>query len=298
MGWLKFRTGGRKLPKNTKIRSVTIKGKGDNFTISIGLSKNLNDHKKEIPINNGITVGLDRGIKISMQLSDGTNFIFPEKEIKALENKIKKEQRKLSKKVKGSANYKKQQLKIKKLHNRIANIRLDFNHKSTTSIAKNHSLVCIEDLNLKNMSKSAKGSILNPGKNVKAKSGLNKSLLRMGLGMQEDMLKYKCPKFGSYLVKVNPKNSSRECSECGFISKSNRKTQCEFECIKCGHKENADLNASKVILARGQRVLACGDYGCDDKELKSSLKLKAGSKSSKEKDARTFELTPHFVVNS
>jgi putative transposase len=289
IGWIRFKTGGRKIPANSRIRSVSITGNGigTDFDISIALSIPIEDFKKSIPDNQGCAVGIDRGVVIARQLSNGTSFVFPHEKVKKLEAKIKKEQQKLSKKKKESSNYKKQQEKIRKIHKQIANIRLDFNHKATTYIAKNHSLVVIEDLKLKNMTKSSKGTKDNPGKNVKAKSGLNRSLLRIGISSQETMLKYKCPKFGSYLMKVFAKNSSRECRICEFTSVKNRKSQSEFLCVKCGHSENADINASHIILTRGLRELACGDVESECVRADKTLNSKSVSKSSKEKEART-----------
>lgn len=301
IGSLKFKTSGRQIPKNARIRSCTIRGNADGseFFVSFNLGLDEVEFKKTIPKNDGPAVGGDRGIKIAMQLSDGESFIFPHKSIAKLKNKIKMNQKKLAKQKKPSrvksilknsdhraTKYKLRQEKIRKLHGKIKNIRLDFNHKLTTQIAKNHGLVVLEDLRLKNMSKSAKGTIEKPGKMVKQKSGLNRELLNIGIGMMEQMLDYKCRWHGSHLVLVNPKNSSRECSKCGHTSKQNRKSQSIFKCISCNHEENADLNAAKVILARGRRVLACGE---NISVLDENSRTKKFSKGPKGKETRTSE---------
>lgn len=293
LGDIRFKTGGRRIPKNARIRSMNIKGNSSGTEFRISFNLGINKEEVVIPNNQGEAVGIDRGVVISMQLSNGKQYHLPKALIKKQEKKLKKAQKRLARMQKPkkdnpehkAKNYKKQQEKIRKIHKKIKNTRLDFNHKSTTEIAKSHSMVVIEDLKLKNLTASASGTLANPGTNVSQKSGLNKSLLNEGMYQQEQMYKYKCIKFGFLLVKVPAKNSSRECSVCGFISKKNRKSQSEFECIKCGHAENADLNASKVILARGHRVLACGEDVSETKKLVS----KNSSKNSKEKKSGTID---------
>ncbi|MGK7917957.1 MAG: RNA-guided endonuclease InsQ/TnpB family protein [Prochloraceae cyanobacterium] len=106
---------------------------------------------------------------------------------------------------------------------------------------------------------SAKGDWENPGKNLAAKSGLNRSILDQGWYAFEMMLKYKLSWLGGELVLINPKNTSRKCPECGHTDKDNRKTQAKFRCQECGYSENADFVAAKNILAAGHAVLACGE---------------------------------------
>jgi putative transposase len=209
-------------------------------------------------VNHGSPVGIDRGIAKTITTSDGTFKSLPGEQIKKLEAKIKYLQKKLARQKKGSQNRHKTKWKIGDVHRKIINIRQDWNHKATTTIAKNHSLVVLEDLKVKNMSKSAKGTVVSPGANVKAKAGLNREILKSGWYQFQEFLTYKCGWYGSHLVLVDPKNTSRECSACGYTSAENRKTQDKFSCGSCGHSENADINAAKNILARGQRDLASG----------------------------------------
>ena len=105
---------------------------------------------------------------------------------------------------------------------------------------------------------SAKGTIQKPGKMVAQKSGLNRSILRQGWYKFQTLLKYKCDWYGSYLQLVSPHFSSQTCSECWHVDKKSRVSQSVFSCTKCNHTENADTNASKVILTRGLRGSACG----------------------------------------
>jgi putative transposase len=106
--------------------------------------------------------------------------------------------------------------------------------------------------------RSAKGTKEDPGKNVKLKSQLNRSILDQGWYTFQNYLSYKLDLRGGRLILISPENTSTKCRICGHIAKENRKTQEEFQCIQCGHNENADLNASINILAEGHSVIACG----------------------------------------
>jgi putative transposase len=161
----------------------------------------------------------------------------------------------MSKEIKFSDKLKKYKKIINKLHGKITRIRHNWFHRRSYNLANNHSLIVVEDLKIANMSKSASGTIENPGKNVKAKSGLNRSILRQGWGQFCDLLSYKCNWYGSNLVKVNPKNTSITCSRCEYTSQDNRISQESFVCQNCGHTENADTNAAKNILRLGLESL-------------------------------------------
>ncbi|MBP8032903.1 MAG: transposase, partial [Psychrobacter sp.] len=187
--------------------------------------------------------------------SDGQH-IKPKNSFKANQIKLAALQRQLSRKVLFSQNWKKQNSKIQKLHHHIANIRHDYLHKITTAISKNHAMIACEDLKVANMSKSASGTVENKGRQVKAKSGLNKSILDQGWGMMIDMLEYKQQWQGGLLIKVNPRYTSQTCFECKHIAKENRQTQSKFECVKCMYVANADFNAARNILAAGHAVLS------------------------------------------
>lgn len=121
-------------------------------------------------------VGLDTGITKLATLSDGTIYQ-PINSFKSSQRKLAVLQRQLSRKVKFSANWQKQKRKIQRLHSHIANIRRDYLHKITSEISKNHAMIVIEDLKVSNMSKSAKGTTDQHGKNVRAKSSLNRTIL-------------------------------------------------------------------------------------------------------------------------
>jgi putative transposase len=152
----------------------------------------------------------------------------------------------MSRKVKGSCNWKKAKQKVQKAHIRAANARQDFLHKLSRQIVDNHAMVVVEDLKIKNM--TAKG---------KHKRGLNKSILDQGWGEFKRQLGYKLGWTGGLFVEVPAAYTSQTCSACGHVHKNNRMSQSDFTCMACGHHEHADINAAKNILARGHRVIAC-----------------------------------------
>jgi putative transposase len=146
---------------------------------------------------------------------------------------------------------------IAKVRARQARRRQDFTHKLTTDLAKNHGWVAIEDLRAKGMTKSARGTRERPGRNVKAKAGLNRAILDNAPYERQRQLAYKAPRFGSELRLVRPAFTSQTCSACGVRDPESR-PGCGrvFVCTACGHIEHADLNAARNIhdLAAGQAV--------------------------------------------
>jgi putative transposase len=120
-------------------------------------------------------------------------------------------------------------------------------------------MIAVEDLQVRNMSRSAKGNAEAPGRNVRAKSGLNKSILDQGWFEFRRQLEYKAAWRGGFFVAVRPHNTSRACPCCGHVSAENRKTQALFACVRCAHEANADHVGAINVLERGQRSLACGE---------------------------------------
>jgi putative transposase len=134
-------------------------------------------------------------------------------------------------------------------------------HKKTAEISKNFRVVAVEDLQINNMSRSAAGSAEKPGKNVAAKSGLNKAILDQGWFEFRRQLQYKLEWNGGMLMAVPAHYTSQTCPCCGQVAKANRKTQAKFECVDCGYENHADVVGAMNILARGYRVAACGEDG-------------------------------------
>jgi putative transposase len=119
--------------------------------------------------------------------------------------------------------------------------------------------VCVEDLQIKKMSASAKGNVEIHGKKVKQKAGLNRAILDQGWGEFRRQLEYKTAWNGGVFVAVPPQYTSQTCPHCDHVSKYNRNTQSQFLCVECVYENNADVVGAMNILARGHRVLACGE---------------------------------------
>jgi len=204
-------------------------------------------------------VGIDVGVKRFATLSNG-HVIEPIAAYRKYEDKLAKIQRRFARKEKGSKNRDKARRKLQDLHEKVRRIRHDFLHKATHWIAKNHGTVVLEDLQISNMTRSAKGTVEEPGRCVKQKAGLNKSILDQGWFEFKRQLRYKLDWSGGVLHVVPPQYTSQTCSECGHVSPENRKSQSVFDCESCHFKANADENAAKNIenKALGLRVLACG----------------------------------------
>lgn len=251
IGWVNYRNSRnlQGIPKN-----ITISKSGGHWFVSI-----QTEQIKEKPIHEADSiVGLDLGVAQFVTLSDGT-VINPVNCYRKHEKRLKALQRQLSKKERYSNNWKKQKVKVQRLHSKIANVRRDYINKTSTIISKNHAIIVIEDLSVSAMSASAKGTIEKPGKNIKAKSGLNKSILDQGWYEFRRQLTYKQEWRGGMVILINPRNTSRTCVQCGHVDPENRRSQACFECVQCGHIDNADINAAKNILAAGHVVLACGE---------------------------------------
>ncbi|GAB7528611.1 RNA-guided endonuclease TnpB family protein [Pseudomonas sp. 3A(2025)] len=261
LGWLKFRKSRKVLGL---IRNVTVSLKAGHWYVSI-----LTDRGVSEPSHPAATVvGIDLGIVRFATLWDGQKetVVQPLSCFKRHEHRLAKAQRQMSRKVKFSSNWKRAKSRVQKIHVQIANVRNDFLHKTSNSISKNHAMLCVEDLQVKNMSRSASGSLEKLGRNVRAKSGLNKSILNQGWGEFRRQLDYKSAWQGGWLVAVPAANTSRECPTCGHTHADNRKSQSVFLCVACGHTENADLVASKNIRERGlncSKARTLGRIACE-----------------------------------
>lgn len=251
LGWIRYRNSRKVIGE---LRNVTVSRNGRKWFVSIQTQREIKQ-----PITKATTaIGIDMGIARFATMNDG-NYIEPLNSFKKHQFKLVKHQRRMSCKVKFSNNWKKEKAKVQRTHTGIANARKDFLHKITTAISKNHALVCIEDLQISNMSKSAAGTNEQPGKMVRQKAGLNRSILDQGWGEFRHQLNYKLEWNGGILFSVPAQNTSRTCPCCEHVSKDNRKSQSHFECVKCGYKNNADVVGAMNILERGLRLLACGE---------------------------------------
>ena len=251
LGWLRYRNSRDVLGE---VRNVTVSQSGGKWFASIQTQRDV-----EPPLPTVTTaIGIDVGIARFATMNDGS-FIAPISSFKKHQQRLARYQRRMSRKVKFSSNWKKAKARVQKIHTGIANARKDFLHKTTTTISQNHALVCIEDLQIRNMSKSSKGNGEQPGKKVKQKSGLNRAIVDQGWGEFRRQLGYKVAWNGGLLLAVPPQHTSQTCPACGHVSKDNRQTQASFLCVACRYENHADVVGAINVLERGYRLLACGE---------------------------------------
>ncbi len=260
LGWLRYRNS-RDVPG--ELRNVTVSSCAGKWFVSIQTERTV-----EHPVHPASAmVGIDVGIAQFATLSDGT--MLPSvNSYRRHQDRLAFLQRRMDRKKKFSRNWVKAKTRVQQLHHKIANVRRDHLHKATSAISQNHAIVVIEDLKVRNMSASVAGTQSAPGRNVRAKAGLNRSILDQGWFEFRRQLEYKQGWMGGWAIAVPAQNTSRTCSCCGHVAAENRLTQAKFECVSCGHCENADVNAARNILAAGHAVLAGGEWVHSDPSTK------------------------------
>jgi putative transposase len=209
------------------------------------------------------SLGIDLGVANFASLSDG-RLIEPLSAMAAQQRRLRRYQRSVSRKVKGSCNRKKAVVKLRALHKRIAQQRNDWLHKLTSGLASEHPVIAIEDLQVASMTASARGNAALPGKMVRQKAGLNRAILDAAWGEFRRQLEYKLAARGGQVLAVDPAYTSRTCRICGHQAAENRKTQSVFACVACGHTEHADINAATNILAAGHAAWISGTSARSD----------------------------------
>ena len=248
IGWLRIqRKGGNPYPDGKPVKAVITRQAGKWYAVVC--------HEVEVQENkNQATAGVDRNVRqVAVVDSNGNNNIHYLPDLAKKEARLKRYQRRMQGQVKGSRRRHKTRLKLQKCCRHLKNARDNWQHQASRKIADNAGLVVLEDLNTQGMTKSAKGTVDNPGKHVKAKSGLNREILKTGWYGLEQKLQYKAE-----VIRINPACTSQACSACGHVSKDNRTSQAVFKCVACGHAEHADLNAARNILASGIGATARG----------------------------------------
>jgi IS605 OrfB family transposase len=137
------------------------------------------------------------------------------------------------------------------LYQRTRRRRDDFCHQTAHWLTTRHGLIVIEDLRVPNMTASAHGTVEQPGRNVRQKAGLNRSILDKSWGRLRSALDWHGRKNGCAVVAVPAAYTSQTCSACGHCAAESRESQADFVCIACGYRANADVNAARNILAAG-----------------------------------------------
>jgi transposase len=248
-GWVRFRWS-RLVPPEAKSYRVTLDRAG-RWHIAFAVIPE--------PIagpGNGQTVGIDRGVAVSAALSTGEMLTAPG--LSARRNKrLRRLQRRLARAKRGSNRRAGVKLTVARLRAREADARKDWAEKASTDIARRFDMIRVEDLRIRSMTRSAKGTAGAPGQNVRQKAGLNREILRSGWGLLARRLEDKAP---GRVEKIRPAFTSQRCSACGHVDAESRESQARFVCTACGFADHADVNAARNIAA-GHAVTARGGDG-------------------------------------
>jgi putative transposase len=188
----------------------------------------------------GEVVGIDMGVTVTLALSDGHTYLAPAgRDVKQLQHRMARAKR-------GSSRRAKLKARLGRLHAHNADARRDWAEKASTEVARGYDLIRVEDLDVRNMTRSARGTVARPGRHVGQKASLNGSILRSGWGMFATRLAHKAR---GRVEKVNPAYTSQRCSRCGTVDREARERQAAFRCRSCGYRANADHNAARKIAA-------------------------------------------------
>ena len=201
----------------------------------------------------GRSPGIDRGVAVGAALSTGELLRVPGLTAQERQRLLRLE-RKRARAKRGSNRRERVRLAIARLKARETDRRKDWAEKASTDIARRFDVIRVEDLQIRNMTRSARGTRENPGRNVRQKTGLNRGILRSGWGLLVRRLEEKAP---GRVEKIKPAFTSQRCSACGQVHEKSRKSQAVFQCTACGYACNADVNAARNIAA-GHAVTARG----------------------------------------
>lgn len=213
------------------------------------------------PANYRPPVGIDRGVVHTLALSDGTFRDMPPtlsageaQRLLRLEHRAARQQRSRPRNTPTSGRLHRTYNQIAMLRARTKRRRGDWAHKVTTEISRAYGLVAVEKLNISDMTRSARGTVEAPGRNVRQKAGLNRAIREAAWGAVGRHLAYKTAREGGVLVKVPAPGTSQRCHACGFTDPASRRSQALFACTGCGWSGNADVNAALNIRAAGLAV--------------------------------------------
>ncbi len=243
LGWFRLARRGGDPYGQHEARSVTVKREcGKWYAVVL---YRVPAHVVE-RADDGRAVGVDMNVG-QVACSDGEIMRMDGARMGRLEARRRRYQRRMARQVKGSNRRNVTKRRLAKVCRNIRCHRDNWQHHASKRIAGKAGTVAVESLGTKGMTASAKGDADNPGRRVRQKAGLNRSILNTGWHGLKAKLEYKSAR----LIEVNPKHTSQRCAKCGFTDKGNRTTQASFECLACGHRDNADVNAALNILALG-----------------------------------------------
>jgi putative transposase len=245
-GWVRFRLS-RPVPAGLKSYRVT-RDRSGRWHVAFAAIPSAIDGP-----GTGDIVGVDRGVAVSAALSTGELLTIPRLR-PARQARVIQLQRKLARAKRGSSRRAQTKRAIARLKARDADVRKDWCEKTSTVLARRFDVIRVEDLNVRGMLRSAKGTVAEPGRNVRQKAGLNREMSRSGWGLLVRRLEDKAP---GRVQKISPAYTSQRCSACGHVDPKSRESQADFRCTACGFASNADVNAA-INIAAGHAVNARG----------------------------------------
>jgi putative transposase len=248
-GWVRFRWS-RAVPAGTRSYRVSMDRAG-RWHVAFAVIPD-----PVLAPGNEQVVGIDRGVAVAAALSTG-ELLYVAGLTARERRRMRRLERKLVRTRHGSNRRGRVRLAIARLKARETDRRKDWAEKASTSLARRFDLIRVEDLRIKNMTRSAKGTPQDPGRNVRAKAGLNRGILRSGWGLLVRRLEEKAP---GRVERIKPAFTSQRCSACGQVDGKSRESQAVFRCTACGYACHADVNAARNIAA-GHAVTARGGNG-------------------------------------
>ena len=230
IGWVKMRQS-RPIPEGFTLKQVRIVRRisGWYAMLILKLEVNVPD-----PLPHGEPLGIDLGLEKFLAASNGRLIARP-KFFVSLQSKLKSLQKQMSRKRKGSSNWKKAGKKVAKLHEHISNARKDFHYKVANQLADSAGMIFAEDLNLKAMSKGM----------------LRKHTLDAGFGQFLNILEFICWKKGVYFERVDPNLTSQTCPRCQTITGKKELSERVHFCSECGYTTDRDIAAAEIVAQRG-----------------------------------------------
>lgn len=246
-------------PVSGRVRQVTVSREGTHWYASILISARLRRQAPQaVPLTAEDVIGIDRGVAVPVATSDG-GLLGSAVETPQQMHRQRRLARAVTRAQRGSKRRMRAILRLRAHKSKMARRRRDMVHKITSHLAKSHRAVVIEKLQVQAMTASACGTIEAPGRNVAAKSGLNRAILDKGWGELRRQLGYKLAWAGGVLIEVEARNTSRTCGCCGTVDAASRVDRDRFICRSCGHEAHADTNAAGEILRRGLRQLGLAE---------------------------------------
>jgi len=217
-------------------------------------------------------VGLDVGVEELVALSTGERVRGP-RIARARARAVRRAQRRVSRRRRGSLSRLRAVRTLARAQEQVANARRDHAHKVSARLADRHAAIAVEDLDVRSMTRSARGTVDEPGRNVRAKAGLNRAIADSGWGELRELLAYKLEERGGQFVAVPAQYTSQTCAECGHRAAENRPSRAVFRCERCGERAHADVNAARVIARRGEHKLyGSGETRVEDAAMAAPTK--------------------------